>query len=83
LLELLDTFLQDRLAKVSAALADGVDPNGPVAQRVTRYYEIIARDNHQFAQFNKIGLDQAGNPEPADLHLAWAAGTRAVRLTLR
>lgn len=42
----------------------------------------MATENHQFASFNRIGLDAAGNPDPRDLHLAWAAGARAVRLTL-
>ena len=41
----------------------------------------MARDNHQWAKFNKIALDQAGNPSPDDLRLAWAAGGRAVVLT--
>jgi deazaflavin-dependent oxidoreductase (nitroreductase family) len=50
---------------------------------VVGLYTVMARDNHQFAGFNKIGLDQSGNPSPADLHLAWAAGARAFRLTLR
>lgn len=50
---------------------------------VTRDYAVMARDNHNFANFNKIGFDQHGNPDPADLHLAWAAGARAFRLTLR
>jgi hypothetical protein len=50
---------------------------------VVEQYEIIARDNHQFAEFNKIGLDQDGNPSRADLQLAWEAGARAFRLTLR
>jgi deazaflavin-dependent oxidoreductase (nitroreductase family) len=50
---------------------------------VVGLYAVMARDNHQFAGFNKIGLDQDGNPSPADLHLAWAAGARAFRLTLR
>ncbi|BCY08392.1 nitroreductase/quinone reductase family protein [Actinoplanes sp. L3-i22] len=46
-------------------------------------YAIIARDNHNFAGFNHIGLDDQGEPEPADLHLAWAAGARSFRLSLR
>ena len=50
---------------------------------VVRNYEIMARDNHQFARFNMIGLDEAGNPNPADLHLAWEAGARVFRFTLR
>lgn len=44
-------------------------------------YAVMARDNHNFAKFNKIGLDSGGNPVPQDLHLAWAAGARAFRLT--
>jgi deazaflavin-dependent oxidoreductase (nitroreductase family) len=48
---------------------------------VVEHYAALARDNHQWARFNKIGLDQAGNPDPNDLHLAWAAGGRAVLLT--
>jgi deazaflavin-dependent oxidoreductase (nitroreductase family) len=50
---------------------------------VTEHYAVMARDNHNFAKFNKIGLDQDGNPDPADLRLAWAAGARAFRLTPR
>jgi hypothetical protein len=50
---------------------------------VTEQYAVIARDNHNFAKFNKIGLDQDGNPNPVDLQLAWAAGARAFRLTPR
>jgi len=46
-------------------------------------YAVIARDNHNFAKFNKIGFDSAGNPERDDLHLAWAAGARAFLLTPR
>jgi deazaflavin-dependent oxidoreductase (nitroreductase family) len=46
-------------------------------------YAVMARDNHNFAAFNKIGLDERGNPDPADLRLAWAAGARSFRLTLR
>jgi hypothetical protein len=37
------------------------------------HFASMARDNHQFARFNKIGLDQRGDPRPGDLHLAWAA----------
>ena len=47
---------------------------------VVAAYEVMARDNRQFAAFNKIGLDAAGNPDPEDLHLAWASGARAFRL---
>jgi hypothetical protein len=43
-------------------------------------YATMARDNPQFAKFNKISLDENGDPDPADLRLAWAAGARAFRL---
>jgi len=45
-------------------------------------YAVIARDNHNFARFNKISLDQHGNPAPSDLHRAWRGGARVLRLTL-
>ena len=48
---------------------------------VVKEYAIMARDNYQFAKFNKIGIDRAGDPNPNDLHLAWAAGARAFRFT--
>jgi hypothetical protein len=41
----------------------------------------MARGKRQFAKFNKIRVDQAGEPNPADLRLAWAAGARAFRFT--
>ena len=50
---------------------------------VTGHYAVMARDNRNFAKFNKIGLDQAGDPSPADLRLAWAAGARAFQLAPR
>jgi hypothetical protein len=50
---------------------------------VVEHFALMARDNHQFAKFNKIGLDQRGNPRPGDLHLAWAAGARVALLTPR
>jgi hypothetical protein len=50
---------------------------------VVANYAVMARDNHQFAKFNQIGFDDAGNPDPDDLRLAWAAGARAFRLTPR
>jgi deazaflavin-dependent oxidoreductase (nitroreductase family) len=46
-------------------------------------YAVIARKNRNFAGFNKIGFDAQGNPEVPDLHRAWAAGGRVIRLTLR
>ena len=46
-------------------------------------YGVIARDNHQFARLNRIALDAAGQPDPADLQRCWAAGARSVRLAPR
>ena len=50
---------------------------------VVECYRIMARDNHQFAKFNKIALDSAGEPSTEDLHLAFAAGARAFRFTVQ
>jgi deazaflavin-dependent oxidoreductase (nitroreductase family) len=50
---------------------------------VTGAYAIMTRDNKAFANFNKVGFDADGNPNPEDLHLAWMAGARAFRLTPR
>lgn len=50
---------------------------------VVEHLGLMARDNHQFARFNKIGFDEHGDPRAGDLHLAWAAGTRVVILTPR
>jgi deazaflavin-dependent oxidoreductase (nitroreductase family) len=50
---------------------------------VVELLALMARDNHQFAGFNKIGFDERGEPRPDDLHLVWAAGARVVRLTPR
>jgi hypothetical protein len=48
---------------------------------VVAMYGVMCRDNRQFAKFNHVGYDAAGAPDPSDLHAAWAAGARAVRLT--
>ncbi len=50
---------------------------------VVEHLAIMASDNHQFAKFNRIGLDQNGHPLPEDLHLAWAAGARVAVLAPR
>lgn len=50
---------------------------------VVKLYEVMARANHNFAKFNKIRLDPAGNPNAEDLHAAWVAGARAFLLTPR
>jgi hypothetical protein len=41
----------------------------------------MVRDNRQFAKFNKIRIDPAGEPVTADLQRTWAEGARAFRLT--
>jgi deazaflavin-dependent oxidoreductase (nitroreductase family) len=48
---------------------------------VVENYAIMCRDNRQFAKFNRIALDDHGEPDEADLHLAWAAGARVFRFT--
>jgi len=52
------------------------DEDGVVAA-----YDVLCRDNHQFARFNNIRLDPAGAPLPGDLHGAWTSGARAYRLS--
>lgn len=49
---------------------------------VQTYTQIIA-GNRTFASFNKIGIAADGTPDAQDLHLAWASGARAIRLTPR
>jgi len=53
------------------------------AAGVVAHLGLMARDNHQFAKFNKIGFDQHGEPLPDDLRRAWVAGTRVLILTPR
>ncbi len=50
---------------------------------VADHLATMARDNHQFAKFNRIRIDENGNPVPEDLHLAWTAGARAAELAPR
>jgi hypothetical protein len=50
---------------------------------VVRLYGVMARDNAQFASFNSIARDAAGEPDAADLHRAWRGGARAILLTPR
>ncbi|HTW08429.1 MAG TPA: nitroreductase/quinone reductase family protein [Acidimicrobiales bacterium] len=50
---------------------------------VVEHLALMARDNHQFAKFNKIWLDRSGEPSAEDLHLAWVAGARVVILRPR
>jgi hypothetical protein len=63
-----------RLADVEAFTAES---------DVVDAYASMARGNRAFAGFNSIRLDAEGEPDPGDLHLAWAAGARAARLTVR
>jgi hypothetical protein len=51
--------------------------------RVVEHFATMARDNHGFAKFNQIGLNERGEPRPGDLHLAWAAGARGAVLSPR
>lgn len=50
---------------------------------VTAAYDVMCRDNKNFASFNHVGYDADGSPSAEDLHLAWAAGARAFLLTPR
>ena len=52
-------------------------------RHVVEHLELMSRDNHQFAKFNMIALDEHGEPLADDLHLAWAAGARVAVLTPR
>ena len=49
---------------------------------VVDWYAQMCRKNHQFAKFNAIALDEAGEPRSEDLHAAWRAGARVLRLGL-
>lgn len=49
---------------------------------VVELYTAIVRGNRNFAKFNKIAIDAAGEPDSDDLNQAWAAGARAIRLTV-
>lgn len=46
-------------------------------------YAHMARTNPTFAKFNKIRVDEKGEPDRHDLELAWRGGARAIRLTPR
>jgi hypothetical protein len=48
---------------------------------VVSAYAHMARVNPTFAKFNSIHVGADGEPERHDLHLAWAGGARAIRLT--
>jgi deazaflavin-dependent oxidoreductase (nitroreductase family) len=50
---------------------------------VVALYDVICRDNVNFAKLNKVRIDASGNPDPTDLRAAWQAGGRVFKLTLR
>ncbi|MTE14400.1 DUF385 domain-containing protein [Nocardia sp. CT2-14] len=53
------------------------------ADSVVRLSEVIARDNKQWAKFNGMGTDAAGNPNKADAYQSWQQGCVIIRLTVR
>lgn len=48
---------------------------------VVSAYAHMARANPTFAKLSNIHLSEDGKPDHHDLHLAWAGGARAIRLT--
>ncbi|HEX4791011.1 MAG TPA: nitroreductase family deazaflavin-dependent oxidoreductase [Actinospica sp.] len=50
---------------------------------VVALYDVICRDNANFAKLNNVHIDASGNPDPADLRTAWQTGARVFKLTLR
>jgi hypothetical protein len=48
---------------------------------VVSAYAHMARVNHTFAKFSNIHVSKDGEPDRHDLHLTWAGGARAIRLT--
>ena len=50
---------------------------------VLELYAVPARDNHHFAKSTRSVSTPQATRTPHDLHLAWAAGARAIRLTPR
>jgi deazaflavin-dependent oxidoreductase (nitroreductase family) len=50
---------------------------------VVALYDVICRDNGNFAKLNNVRVDASGDPDPADLRAAWQSGARVFKLTLR
>jgi deazaflavin-dependent oxidoreductase (nitroreductase family) len=48
---------------------------------VVSAYAHMARVNPAFARFSNVRVGADGEPDSHDLHLAWRAGARAIRLT--
>ncbi|GGN90736.1 hypothetical protein GCM10010112_76410 [Actinoplanes lobatus] len=49
---------------------------------VVAAYEVIARDNRNFAGFNNIGYAADGTPNAEDLHRCWTQGARVIYLSI-
>jgi deazaflavin-dependent oxidoreductase (nitroreductase family) len=50
---------------------------------VVTAYAQLAVANPAFARFSGVHVDQDGNADRRDLHLAWVGGARVIRLTPR
>ena len=50
---------------------------------VVPLYAEMCRKNRIFANFNKISIDDSGEPSSDDLRAAWVAGARAIWLSPR
>ncbi|WP_132301752.1 nitroreductase/quinone reductase family protein [Kribbella sp. VKM Ac-2568] len=50
---------------------------------VVTAYAHMAAANPAFARFSGVHVDQDGNPNHRDLHLAWVGGARVIKLTPR
>ncbi|WP_157535178.1 nitroreductase/quinone reductase family protein [Nocardia inohanensis] len=53
------------------------------AESVVRLSTVIATDNKQWAKFNGIGFDAAGNPNKADAYQSWQQGAVIISVTPR
>jgi hypothetical protein len=50
---------------------------------VVTAYAHMAATNPAFARFSGVHVDQDGNVNHRDLHLAWVGGARVIKLTPR
>ena len=65
-----------------AYMAEGNDVHVSTTEpEVVSAYAHMARVNPTFAKFSSIHVAEDGQPDRCDLHLAWAGGARAIRLT--
>jgi deazaflavin-dependent oxidoreductase (nitroreductase family) len=48
---------------------------------VVELLALMARENHGFARFNSIGIDEQGEPRREDLERAWRGGARVAALS--